>query len=372
MSEMTESRLRDLKEVLEATREFTPARLTVAREMAGLSLKDVADRVEVTPSAMSQFESGKASPKPETMIRLSLALGIPLEFLAAEPLPEIPLEACHFRSLRSTTVKERRQVIAYGRVIKRVVDYLRDLVEFPAEQLSALRAPAAGPGNLEACAIAVRDAWGLGQGPICDLVALLESKGAVPVEVPGHSERLDAFSVWVEELPIVFLASEKGSASRRRFDLAHELGHLLLHYGREAGGAEAEREADAFASALLLPREPFLAECPRRLDWMRLRQLKKRWGVSLAALVRRAYDLGLYTEATYRRAYMLLNQKGWRTNEPDEPVMERPTMLQRALGMVAQAGYPMRRIATDLGFGEALLEQLFWIKGPGTSVPAPG
>ncbi|HEV2147723.1 MAG TPA: XRE family transcriptional regulator [Longimicrobiaceae bacterium] len=368
-----ESRLRELEHISEAAREFTPDRLTVAREMAGLEIKELAERIQVSPSAVTQFEKGKARPKPETLIRLALALGVPAEFFAAEPLPELPIDTCHFRSLRSATVRERRRLIAHGRVVRRIVEYLRDLVSFPAEQLSSLCRQVTGPADVEELALAVRDAWNLGQGPISDVVGLLEARGVIPVEVPGHSAKLDAFSVWVEDLPVVFLTPEKDSGSRRRFDAAHELGHLLMHRGRAAGDAEAEREAHAFASAFLLPRAPFLSECPRRLDWARLRQMKKRWGVSLAALIRRAFELGLYTEATYRRAYAILNQRGWRTEEPDEPEMERPTLLARAVVLLGQAGYSLGRLAEDLRLSESLIERLLGlgISGAPDSLPKP-
>ena len=344
----------DLERIIQATRAFTPRRLTLAREMAGLDISGLAERIEMTSSAVSQFEKGRTRPKAETVIRMALALGVPPDFFSAEPLPVIPLEGCHFRSQRGASKKEQRRVLAFGSVLRQVADYLQELVNFPDEQLTALRPALEAAPDVEAKAMAVRDAWSLGQGPISSVVGLLEAKGVLPVEVPGHSQRLDAFSVWVEGKPLVFLTIEKDSASRRRWDAAHEFAHLLLHEGCEAGSADNEKEADAFAGAFLLPRMPFLAECPRRLDWNRLRALKRRWGVSLAAIVRRAFDLGIYTEATYRRAYTMLNQMGWRTNEPDEPAMERPTLLRRAVRMVATAGYSLRRIGDDLRFGERI------------------
>ncbi len=135
---------------------------------------------------------------------------------------------------------------------------------------------------------------------------------------------------------------------------------MLLHRGRDPGSQELETDADAFAGALLLPRGPFLAECPRRLDWDRLRVLTRRWGVSVAAIVRRAFDLGIFTEATYRRAYSVLHQLGWRTREPDEPMMERPELLQRAVEMLNTVGHSLRRIASDLELGEMTLTALLW------------
>lgn len=349
---------RDLERIIAATRDFTPQRLTLAREMAGLDIKQLAERIDATPSAVSQFEKGRTRPKAETLIRLALALRVPPTFFAAEPLAVIELAACHFRSRRSASVRERKRVLAYGTVLKRLADYLQELVNFPPEQLTELRSLVEDAHDPEALAVALRDEWSLGQGPISDMVALLEAKGVLPVEIPGHTQRLDAFSAWVGGKPLIFLTIEKGSGTRRRWDCAHELGHLLLHRGCEPGGALTEDAADAFASAFLLPKVPFLAECPRRLDWSRLRALKRRWGVSLAAIVRRAFDLEIYTEATYRRAYTILNQLGWRTQEPDEPRLERPALLQRALGLLGNAGHSLGRIAIDLKLGEGRLSEL--------------
>ncbi|MGE0552764.1 MAG: XRE family transcriptional regulator [Gemmatimonadales bacterium] len=357
--EVKENAPLELERLIAAVRDFTPERLTLAREMAGLDIKDVAERIQATPSAVSQLESGRTRPKAETLIRLALALGVRPQFLGAPALPQIAPESCFFRSRKSTTMRERRRVLAHGTILKQLADYLGEFVVFPEEQLTPLRRQLSDRSQIEEFSITVRDAWHLGQGPISDMIGLLEDRGVLPVEVPGHSERLDAFSAWIGGKPLVFLTVDKGSSSRRRFDAAHELAHLLLHDAScETQAAEIEREADAFASAFLLPAVPFLAECPRRLDWNRLRALKRRWGVSLAAIVRRAFDLRIFGEATYRRAYSVLNQVGWRTNEPDEPSMERPALLQRALRLLQQAGHSPGRVAADLRIREGALVDL--------------
>ena len=215
----------------------------------------------------------------------------------------------------------------------------------PTESITSLASQAETSEDVERLAERVREAWGLGLGPISDMGALLERHGVLPIEVEGHSARLDAFSVWAARRPVVFLSTEKGSASRRRFDAAHELGHLLMHVDVSPGDPELERQADAFASAFLLPRATFGAECPRRLSWPHLRDLKRRWKVSLAAMVRRAYDLGVFSEATYRRGYMQLNKRGWREDEPEEPIMERPRMLQEVVELLERSGYARAQIA---------------------------
>lgn len=326
-------------------KDFTPERLILAREARGLQKNELAERIGTTPSAVSQYERGRIRPTAETVLRLSLALAVPPAFFAAKPPAVVLTEACHFRRLRSSTQQEQRRVRATGALVISVVEEVERAVELPAETLSALAREVEGGRTPEEAAAAVRRAWRLGTGPLSSMVALLEREGVVVVEAPGHSERLDAFSAWVGNRPVVFLTTDKQSATRRRFDAAHELAHLVMHADVSPGAVDVERQADAFAAALLLPAEEFGRECPRRLSWPRLLELKFRWKVSLAAMVRRAYGLGIYSEATYRRAYVQLNERGWRQGEPGEPLLERPQTLRRAVELLGRSGYSPESLA---------------------------
>jgi Zn-dependent peptidase ImmA (M78 family) len=115
----------------------------------------------------------------------------------------------------------------------------------------------------------------------------------------------------------------------------------------------------------LLPREPFLVECPRWLNWEHFYELKRRWKVSVAALVKRAYDLGCISEVTYRRAYVHLNKTGERLQERDEPPPEPPTLLTKAIN-AAQPDFTVEAIAAAVGLSVADLRGLV-----GTPVDAP-
>lgn len=342
---------------------FNPARLELAREAAGMEVKELATQVGTTSSAISQLEHGVTKPKVETLLRLSLALGVPPQFFAVASTPEMPLAACHFRRTRRAPKREQRAVVARGRLINEVLQFLETVVEFPADAVSLLERSVMTVEEAEQLAVDVRDAWRLGHGPIPDMIGLLEVHGVVPVEVAGHSDQLDAFSVWVGNRPMIFLTTDKQSGSRRRFDAAHELGHLIGHRGCPAGDAHLENIANRFASALLLPEVPFRAECPSRLSWPALRTLKRRWGVSLQALVRRAFDLGIYSESTYRRAFVQLGQFGWRNAEPDEPPMERPSLLQTVVAQLEKHGMSGERIAAKLCHGDRLFRQAVWPNG---------
>ena len=119
----------------------------------------------------------------------------------------------------------------------------------------------------------------------------------------------------------------------------HELGHLIMHADAQPGNPEIEQQANLFASAFLMPRESFSREAPRRLDWLLIWELKRRWKVSAAAIIRRSRDLGILSEASYKRACIHLNEMtrmvdGQRVPEPEEPDREEPGLLTRSVEMV--------------------------------------
>ncbi|MES3035951.1 MAG: XRE family transcriptional regulator [Gemmatimonadota bacterium] len=350
----------DLDSISDTIKAFNPSRLQLAREAAGLESKALAAMVGTTASAISQLEHGDTRPRIETLLRLSFALGVPTRFFAAPAPVPLPFDTCHFRRLRGAPKGEQRAVVARGRLVHEVLEYLSEIVQFPADGVTPVQRPAVTIEEAEELAQNVRDAWKLGRGPIPDMVGLLEVHGVIPVEVAGHSDKLDAFSAWVGSWPMVFLSIDKGSGSRRRFDAAHELAHLIAHRGCPPGDAELENVANRFASAFLLPAEPFIAECPQRLFWPALRALKLRWGVSLQAIVRRARDLGIFSEATYRRAHVQIGQFGWRQVEPDEPPMEHPSLIRTAVEQIRMHGRSVDNIAADLPLGERLFREVVW------------
>lgn len=329
--------------------DFVPARLTLIREARELSRRALADRIGLTPAAMTQFENGDISPAGDTLSRLSRALGVHERFFSF-PLPErLTADDCHFRHRRSAGVGAKRRVVASGHLRLELVARLEDYLTFPPVRIQHVKVRARDAvAAIEDLAEELRFEWGLGLGPIANMVWLLENLGALVLELDGEDERLDAFSGWSPTRPVVFLVSEK-AASRRRFDGAHELGHLLLHVNAIPGEKGLEAQADRFAGAFLLPRSQFEAECPRTLSWSSLLELKERWNVSLAAIISRAYELGIYSDATVRRAWTQMNKRGWRWHEPGELPIERPALLSQARKSLAQQGLSIEQVLESNG-----------------------
>jgi len=323
-----------------AASRFQPTRLTLARERLGLTKSALASKIRKTPAAVSQFESGRARPDARTVGLLAFALGVSPPFFTVgndAPLPTI--DNCHFRSLRSASQRDRRQLLATASLRSQIIEALGRHVDFPPERVSEVASSVVDVAEIERCAVETRRGWGLGMGPIPNVTKLLESRGVIVSEIPAECRKVDAFSTWHAGRPLVFLVSYKGSTSRTRFDAAHELGHLVMHDDVSPGNPLLERQANRFAGAFLIPRESFLAECPRRINWGHLYEMKRRWRVSVAGLIRRGHDLGVYSESAYRRAYVRLNATGERRNEKFEPPAEPPTLLRQALEIANEDGF---------------------------------
>jgi Zn-dependent peptidase ImmA (M78 family) len=239
-------------------------------------------------------------------------------------------------------------------LLAEIVASLERRVRLPAIDLPELD-PRVSP---EEAARAVRNAWNLGDGPIGDVVGLLERKGMIVARLPAATDELDAFSCWIGARPFIILASNKEAADRARFDAAHELAHILLHHDAQPGDVSVERAAHAFAAEFLAPTASIRELLPKRVDWRRLAELKLVWGLSMAMLLRRMRDLGLISDASYRRGMMDMSRRGWRTTEPiilGEP--EQPELLARVMALLEEnRGFTLHQLGDELALNRASIE----------------
>ena len=319
---------------------FDGKRLTHARLSRGLRKKDLADLVGVTPAAIGQYEQGVSFPSASVVGELSIVLSYPPRFFErGRRRFEISHDECHFRRLRATSKLERSRVLARAELLVELVDvFERYGLRFPAIDLpDDLSSFADSVPHIEEVAVEVRRRWGLGVGPIDNMVRLLEGKGCIVTRLHSESESVDAFSVWMAKRPLIVLSSDKANVERSRFDAAHELAHLVFHHDAEPGSRRIEEQAHKLGAALLMPATAIKREFPRRFAWEKYFNLKERWKVSLAALVRRARDLSVISEPTYKRAMVQYSHRGWRNGEPgnsSEP--EQPVLIPRALSMLEE------------------------------------
>lgn len=315
-----------------------PARITFARELRGLTKKELAEKIKKTPSTMTQIEQGSIRPDLETFVSLTFALKLPPSFFTSKPgLPgRIEMSACHFRALRSTSQAMRRQSARRGDLFIDFVDLLESKgLKFPDEDISNFNANPDTDDGIERAATDLRRHWRMGAGPIPDIIKLVESKGILVLPLAETCTKVDAYSTWRARRPCMLLSLEK-TPSRVRFDVSHELGHIVMHEETIAGERLAERQADRFAGAFLAPRESFLEECPRRWSLHAFQQLKIRWKMSIQALLYRAKDLGCISPSTHQRAMIQISSMNMRKNEGREWEMERPVLVKQALELLSE------------------------------------
>ena len=312
-------------------------RITFARELRGLTKKELAEMIKKTPSAVSQIERGLIHPDLETFVGMSFALKVPPSFFTkkTDQTNHIELASCHFRSLRSTSQSMRRQSARKGDLCIDFIELLESKgLLFPKEEVTDFSVSAETDEEIERTAIALRRHWKMGLGPIPDIIKLVESKGIVILPLEEVCNKVDAYSIWRGKRPCMLL-SQTRTASRLRFDVSHELGHLVLHEDTAAGEAKTERQANRFAGAFLAPRDSFIEECPRRWSFQAFKQMKFRWRMSIQALLYRAKDLACISQSTYQRAMMQLSSAGMRKNEGKEWEMEKPVLVTQALELLS-------------------------------------
>jgi Zn-dependent peptidase ImmA (M78 family)/DNA-binding XRE family transcriptional regulator len=337
-------------EARDARRLFDGNRLRLARELRGYSRQELGRRIDVSGAAISQFELGDARPTTKTLAELATALEFPVRFLGKDSREDGLGFPAFFRSLRSTSVKDRRRARAFVELVRQFALGLARHLDFPERDIPSLPASASdGREDVETIAGDVRRAWSLPSNePIKNMVALVERHGVIAARVSFETAKLDAFSVPYDDFPVLILCSDKGKRDRSRFDVAHELGHLVMHGPERAATKETERQADQFAAAFLMPAEEIRDELPSKADWNHLLALKKKWGTSIASLLYRARALGKMHEDDYVRATKAMSARRWRVDEPgDLGAPESPVALRKAVDLLAEDGFTLDDIARD-------------------------
>ncbi|MBM7052319.1 helix-turn-helix domain-containing protein [Streptomyces durocortorensis] len=289
----------------------TPSRITLARKRRGLTLAELSDRAGVSLQSLSNYETGRTAPRPDTVAKIASALDFPTVFFEGPALDELPAGGISWRARSKTSARVLEAARAAGTLGAMLYEWIDERFRLPAANV-----PSLGKPDPETAAGMVRTRWGLGEAPAPNMVHLLEAHGVRVFSLdPDHAE-VDAFAVWRDGVPFVFLNTLK-SAERGRFDAAHELGHLVMHGSEHAcSGPEAERQANDFASAFLMPRASVLGHMPTGAHVDQILRGKQIWNVSAMALTYRMHDLNLLSDWQYRSTCAELSRLGYRSGEP--------------------------------------------------------
>lgn len=304
-------------------------RLRQARLAAGLSLEGLRAQMQrpVSKQALSKYEKGLAQPTPTRIADIAQALNVTASSLLVDDAVEIKWVA--YRKHAKLTKSRQNQLTAIAQQRLEGEVRLRDL--FQLSDWHNLPGPieVRSIGDCEYAAAALRMRWDLGERPIDGLVALIERRGGL-VLAWEQEWGFDALSGWAGRSPVLVLNAAV-PPDRLRFNVAHELGHLVMASTDDP--KEDERYAMRFAAAFLVPAEAArheLGNHRRGLELAELGLLKQRWGLSMQGWVRRARDLEIIGEDLYRSLNIQFRRAGWHRDEPyDYESAESPALFER-------------------------------------------
>ncbi len=330
-------------------------RLKLAREAAGLSLRDLEAALQklVSAQAIGKYERDEMMPSSSVLIALSRALKVSPDFLLSTR--EVELAGVDFRKSASAVAKEERAVEAM--VLDQVERYLQleDLLPGQEGLWSLPRHAAFTIGAVEGAELAaeaLRRHWKLGVAPIPMMAELLEENGVkvVALNLPESVSGSKAFVKRHKSVDVpVIVVNENHNGERQRFTLAHELAHLVLRFEKGFEDAKQEKAADRFAGAFLMDKEMLFSlfgEKRKSISMGELVELKQLFKVSVAALVMRCSQLEIISRGVFFSLWNQIKALNWNnpdTQEPNPIAKEIPVRMQRlcfravAEGVISEA-----------------------------------
>ena len=318
------------------------ARLKQARLLAGMTQRELASALgdagfKITAAAISKYEKGKSFPTAHFMLLASSVLGVPGTYLLHEPLR--PVEWIGFRCRARLGETARKIIKIYAEDRADAQSELRDLLyperdyDFPSIPVSSLK-------DAESAAEQLRELWDVGDRPLDNLVQMAEDREVIVIDWADKTGLFDGLSGWCGDRPVTVVNS-RFPLDRRRLTLAHEIGHLVMNLSIDAD-ADDEALAFRFAAALLAPADHVSRELPGRshhLSWDELKVLKRKYGLSMSAWVRRAYDLNIISYSTYKAMNIEYKSLGWHKGEPVQYIGdEEPLLLKQMAGRAIAEG----------------------------------
>jgi Zn-dependent peptidase ImmA (M78 family) len=336
------------------TKTAHPAMLVLARESRGMTQAEVAAMMSslagdtVSQGYVSRAESGRLMVSGERLTLYAKALRYPSHLLCEDgEVHGIGIGLVHHRKRASLGAPALRRIhaeLALSRL------HVRALV-VAANSEQRHRFCHIEVNDLDTAADAartLRKEWQMPAGPVVRLVEVIEEAGGFVLIRDLGTRKLDAVSQWANGEAPLFLLNQQAPTDRIRWSLAHELGHIVMH--TEPGSSSVqERQADEFASEFLMPASNIRAGLRGEVDLNRLLSLKQQWGVSMAALARRALSLNVVTDWQYRNLMIEMSALGYRTQEPGTIASERPQRLPGLVTRLEDLGYSTQQIADAVG-----------------------
>lgn len=305
-------------------------RIQLARKAAGFSLRDLAEKINLTHTAINKYENNKLTPNSTMLMKLAKALGVKVEYFFR---PETPtLGKVQYRDHHLISPKDKEIISA------KIIDHVERRAELETLFTSLpIKSPVspkiskhiATPDQVEDIAASIRKQWKLGLHPIPDLIDALETNGfrVFPLDFPRQT-KFEGSSAMIDQMPVIIF-NKNSPGDRQRFTIAHELGHLIL--GEHIIDIQnIETLCNRFAGSLLLPKESIiniLSKHRNNIELMELKLLKEEFGISMTAILHRALECSIISEKIYKKIRKEFNKHEWDKIEPGDPYPEEKAHL---------------------------------------------
>jgi Zn-dependent peptidase ImmA (M78 family)/DNA-binding XRE family transcriptional regulator len=339
--------------------EFNGEALSVARRSRGVKQKDLAVAVGITPGTLCKIERGDLTIKDEVLTKIADELRYPKSFFRND-IKVLTPNIIYYRKRAALLVDDVQ-----------VVDNLAHIERFRVKQLLhsldlKQRIEPMNPaeyGSAAEIARRVRHMWSIPNGPIKNLVSLIEKAGIIILTTSYNSAKLDGMIVPDEDaLPLIYINKEQ-TGDRQRSTLAHELGHWIMHHAfNPMVDDDVEGEAFGFAGELMVPVQEFQRMVSDKTTLAGYADLKRYWKMSMQFLIKHAYHTELITKERYTSLFQQLSKMGYRKREPqslDVPV-ERPKLIENmVLAHLRDLDFSPEDLQDHIGMLASEVEMLF-------------
>ncbi len=315
---------------------FNGKKLKNARVYRAKTVDILAKETKLNKKDIMAFEGDKYKPTLENEMKLANALSFPRDYFSEKDAANVVVENTH---IRTESTLPRVDDIAFKEKLvmtHRLLNFIQGYIKFPEMNL---------PNNLnrnddiEVLADNVRNYFGLGDGPIGNMVSLLEVNGifisATNIDKKGALAFSQKQTIGKDSRYFISLGNDRKSAPIRNYDLAYELAYIIA---TEANIQSKKFSKDEFACAFLMPKESFIVDLEKAYELEDYLELKKKWIVPVWAMILRGYQLG---KVSYKKYMYLMNEmdkKGWSKKEPldDNIKSTHPILLKKSFDMMIE------------------------------------
>lgn len=334
---------------------FNAEILKLARESRYITQEELSSMLGVEQGTLSKIEKDILAIDDKLVQKISKVLDFPADFFYQDK--KVMTVEGHYRRKVSTPVKKMKQYVAQMTIAEWHFLKLMDEIELPETRLPSWDIEEDGSPAM--CAKHLRDFWKLPKGRVTNLTKLIEDNGIVifPLELGEMS----GFSTYINgNIPVIYVNNNL-SPDRYRLTIAHELGHIIFHFGNKVSQErDLEGEAYQFAIELLVP-ESNIRPYFTKVSIDKLADLKSYWYVSMQAMLRYANTLGMVTQNQYKYLWIQMGSLGYRRNEPVLiPVEEAGLISEIVNAYVSDLGYSKEELASVLQVNVPELDRIYF------------